>query len=311
MKQLLRELIYGEGLRHRPVGLRAADQRPVRAVQVTAAGERDVSRRVFPASLSPLVVGLARTADEPILEPCELRMVDASGEHLGSIRLAPAGRVEHADWIIDLARPTAASVRCVPRAYQAWRYATAWRHAQLTAKRRHAFYIDFPDLKALNVFYMMPRPVYLVSVVHEGCDNIFPMDLVGPLDDDRFLLALRKTSPSIELMRAGGRIVLSGMPARFKEVAYRLAAHHRKLSVDWGALELATRPSPLFGFPVPAEALGWRELQVHKSAVIGSHVFFVTTVAGYTGAGDEPQLCHVSDMYAGWRAANGRPLEDA
>jgi flavin reductase (DIM6/NTAB) family NADH-FMN oxidoreductase RutF len=311
VKRLLRELIYGEGLRHRPVGLRAADQHPVQAVQVSAASERDVSRLVFPVSLSPLVLGLARTADEPVVGPFELRMVDASGERLGSIALTPAGSIEHAYGVIDLARPTDVRVRCVPRAYRAWRYLTAWRHAQLTKHREHAFSMDLPDLKALNVFYMMPRPVYLVSVVHEGRDNIFPMDLVGPLGENLFLLALRKTSPSIELMRTGGRIVLSGMPARFRDVVYRLAIHHKKLAVDWSALELAIQPSPRFGFPVPAEALDWRELRVVKSEETGSHVLFVTEVESCTDVGDEPQLCHVSDMYARWRAASGRPFEDA
>jgi flavin reductase (DIM6/NTAB) family NADH-FMN oxidoreductase RutF len=311
VKRLLRELIYGEGLRHRPVGLRAADHQPVRAVQVSAAGERDVSRLVFPVSLSPLILGLARTSRAPAVSPCELQMADASGERLGSIGLAPAGSIEHGGGVIDLARPTGANVCCVSRTHQAWRYLTAWRHAQLTKRREHAFYMDFPDLKALNVFYMMPRPVYLTSVVHAGRDNIFPMDLVGPLGEDLFLLALRRTSPSIELMRAGGRIVLSGMPARFKDVVYRLAVHHKKLSVDWDALELAIRPSPRFGFPVPAEALDWRELRVLKSEEIGSHVLFVTRVEDCTDAVDEPQLCHVSDMYARWRESNGRPFEDA
>jgi flavin reductase (DIM6/NTAB) family NADH-FMN oxidoreductase RutF len=112
-------------------------------------------------------------------------------------------------------------------------------------------------------------------------------------------------------MRAGGRIALSGMPARFKDAVYRLAVHHRKLAVDWDALELATRPSPRFGFPVPSEALDWGELRVLRSEDIGSHVLFVTEVEGFTRAGDEPELCHVSDMYARWRAAQGRSFEDA
>jgi flavin reductase (DIM6/NTAB) family NADH-FMN oxidoreductase RutF len=187
----------------------------------------------------------------------------------------------------------------------------ARRQARLTARRPGAVAMDFADLKALNVFYMMPRPVYLVTVIDEGGDNLFPMDLVGPLGDELFLLALRRTSPSIAPMREGRRIVLSGMPARLKEAVYRLGAHHKEAGIDWRALELATRPSPLFGWPVPADALDGRELEVLQSEAIGSHVLFVTRVAGQARFGDEPQLCHVSDMYARWRSAQCRPFADA
>lgn len=307
----IRQLVRGQDLRHRPVALASADQRPVRAIATSPAGERDVSRVLFPVSLKPLVLGVGRGRGEPIFEPTELRMHDAAGDHLGSIRLAPAGIVEHPDGFIDLYRPTGSSVRCVSVLYRAWRYATAWRHMRIDAKRPQAFHMDFAGLRALNVLYMMPRPVYLVTVLHQDWGNVFPMDLVGPLGDDLFVLALRKTSVSIEPMRAGKRIALSAMPAQFKDVVYRLGAHHRAPSIDREALELATMPSPLFGFPVASEALSIRELNVRHSEVIGSHVLFVASVAHFSVRSDEPQFCHVSDMYARWRARCGAPFIDA
>jgi len=240
-----------------------------------------------------------------------LHVAEPGGDRLGAIRLAGAGAIEHANGFLDLFRPTGAAVSCVPWPYQAWRYVTAWRRVQTNARQPHAFHMDFADLKALNVLYILPRPVHLVTVVHGAKDNLFPMDLVGPLGDELFLLALRKTSPSIELMREGGKIVLSAMPARLKDAVYRLGAHHKTIAVDWTALEFATRPSPLFGWPVPVDALDVRELEVRQCEEIGSHVLFVTRVAGLSRGGDGPQLCHVSDMYARWRAAQGRPFADA
>jgi flavin reductase (DIM6/NTAB) family NADH-FMN oxidoreductase RutF len=311
VRRLANAVVHGEWLRHRPVALSAADQRPVRAIARSAAGERDVSGIVFPVSLSPFVIGVARAPNESATEATELRMREASGEELGVIRLAPAGTVRHPTGQLDLFMPTGSAALCIRSAELAWRYAAAWRHMWVNAKRPGAFTMSFADLKALNVFYMMPRPVYLVTVMGMDRGNMFPMDLVGPLGSDRFLLALRATSQSIATIAGTRKIALSGAPARFKDIAYRLGGQHREHSLDWRSLELATVPSPLFGFPVAAEALGVRELEVRHSQVVGSHMLFVTDVARQSDGNEEPQLCHVSDMYARWRALRGRPIVDA
>jgi flavin reductase (DIM6/NTAB) family NADH-FMN oxidoreductase RutF len=161
------------------------------------------------------------------------------------------------------------------------------------------------------VFYMLPRPVYLVSVRHADAGNLFPMDLVGPLGDDAFLLALRLTSPAVETIRAAGRIVVSGAPARLKPAAYALGTHHKARSIDWDTLPLAVAPSPTFGIPAPVEATSRRELVVEQCQPVGSHMLFTTSVVNSTEAGDEEQLCHLSDMYARWRAAQGRSFSPA
>jgi flavin reductase (DIM6/NTAB) family NADH-FMN oxidoreductase RutF len=313
MKRLLGKLVSGQSLRHRAVALRAAEQRPVHAHAASAAGEREVTSQLFPASLKPLLLGLARGADEAPAGPFEIRMRDGrTGDLLGALTVAPAGVFEHPDGALDLLRPTSSSVACASAAELAWRYALAWRQARRTARNPHAFQMSFADLKALNVFYMMPRPVYLVSVVHGDAGNLFPMDLVGPLGEQGFLMALRLTSPSVELMRASGRIALSGVPAAWKDAAHRLGDHHRKRSIDWQALPFAVAPSPLFGIPAPATRLGLRELQVRHCEPVGSHMLFAAAVASVSAPDeDEAQLCHVSDMVARWRATRGEPFADA
>ena len=311
LRRLVSAVRHGEWLRHRAVALAAADQRPVRAIARSAAGERDVSDIVFPISLDPFVIAFARDAGEPVTEASEVRMREDSGEELGAIRLAPAGTVRHSAGHLDLFMPTGSAVFCLRSAELAWRYAAAWRHMRVNAKRPGAFAMCFADLKALNVFYMMPRPVYLVTVMEQDRGNMFPMDLVGPLGNDRFLLALRTTSHAIATIVDTRRIAVGGAPARLKDLAYRLGGQHRERSLDWRSLELATRPSPQFGFPVAADALGVRELDVCDSQVVGSHMVFVTNVARRLDRGDEPQLCHVSDMYARWRALRGRSFVDA
>jgi flavin reductase (DIM6/NTAB) family NADH-FMN oxidoreductase RutF len=197
------------------------------------------------------------------------------------------------------------------RSLLAWKYLLAWRQVLRNARDPNAFKMSFADLRALNVFYMMPRPVYLISTVHDDASNIFPMDLVGPLGDDKFLLALRRTSPSVELMRRSERMVAAGAPAALKAQVYELGAHHKKRSIDWGALPFAIEPSAEFQIPTLGGALGVRELQVIATEPVGSHMVFVTSVATQSFAGDTPQLCHVSDMYARWRQQQGWAFADA
>lgn len=313
MRRLLALLAGGRSLSHTAVQLRPAEQRPVRAVWTRSDGERDVTPHIFPISLIPLVLALCTDeGDASAGAEIALRFDDVeTGTPVGELRLRGERVMENAGVRLLLLRPVRSAVPCAGAGELAWRYALAWRQAQRTLKTPNAFAMRFPDLRALNVFYMMPRPVHLVSVVHGDASNIFPMDLVGPLGGDTFLMALRRTSPSIQPMRAGRRVVVSGAPGDWKTEVYALGRHHRERSIDWGALPFPVEPSPVFGIPAPAGALRVRELEVRHAEEVGSHVFFVTHVVGDEVRSDAPQLCHVSDMYARWRRAHGRAFTAA
>ena len=115
MKRLLASLLFGQSLRHRPVALRRGEQRPVRAVAITGAPERDVTSLLFPVSLNPLLIGLSTGSGDAPAGALTLRMEDvASSRLLGTIDASPAGSIEHRGIRIDLLQPTRSSVRCVP-----------------------------------------------------------------------------------------------------------------------------------------------------------------------------------------------------
>lgn len=163
------------------------------------------------------------------------------------------------------------------------------------------------DLRCLNAYYIAARPVYLMSVAHDDRANVFPMDLVGRVSSGDFLLALRATSPAIELMEASGRIAMSGAPASQLQAVYALGAHHHKATIDLTALPFRVRQSELFGLTVLDEPGLVRELSVRAVHGVGSHVVFVTRVERESGRTDA-QLAHVSSMYAEWLARHGRSL---
>lgn len=317
MRQLLRDLRHGRDLRHMPVALEAGDRSAVAAL----AERRDGSRRSVmhvPVSLSPFIMGTADEGDTPD-DAVSIVFTDASSDRRNvdraeaRIRVRSIGNLELAGTALRLFRPHGASnaFEALPRRY--WKYALAWRKASRERHGTGGLKMDASDLRALDCYYVWPRPVYLVGVRHENDSNLFPMDLVGPMGDGAFCLALRTTSPSVRTMIDSGRAVLSTTPGTWKDRAYALGAHHRRLSIDPAALPFSLRSSRHFGLPVPEGVPGYMEIELLESTPIGSHTFFVGRIAHQETVDDTPtpQLGHVSALYAAWRARRGEPFREA
>jgi flavin reductase (DIM6/NTAB) family NADH-FMN oxidoreductase RutF len=197
----------------------------------------------------------------------------------------------HRLWICEV---TDSTNRCIaPVQMYAREARDAW-HRRKGKPNPYNFKMSAPDLRALNVYYMRPRPVSLITTIHAGASDLFPMDLIGPLSSGTFTMALRSTSPAIPLMAGSRRIAVSAIPATFKQIAYGLGAHHATLCVDWAALPFATVNSPRFGLPVPRDALLVRELEILAVHTIHSHTFFVTEVVRQTLMSDGPAFCHMA-----------------
>lgn len=153
------------------------------------------------------------------------------------------------------------------------------------------------ELRALDVFYMRPRPVALVTVAWGEESNLFPMDLIGPVAGGRFLLALRSTSPAIALMAASKQLALSSMPIEHKQCVYDLGKHHRKRSIVTADLPFDLWPSSCFGLPVPREALCVQEVAVVATQEIGSHTLFITEAVRETPFASGAPMAHVLGFY--------------
>src|SRR5262249_47614408 len=141
-----------------------------------------------------------------------LEISDAStGEALlARIRLKPTGEVPLASGTLHLFEAVGCQNWCAPTLTRWFRYALAWQHARGAKRRGDGLRMSAADLRALNAYYITARPVYLVGVAHKDRVNLFPMDLVGPVSSGDFLLALRATSPAVEVMEASRCIAMSG-----------------------------------------------------------------------------------------------------
>jgi flavin reductase (DIM6/NTAB) family NADH-FMN oxidoreductase RutF len=260
--------------------------------------------------MRPLVLGLRLDEVPDALPGRGLSLVArdrATGAYLGEIALEASGTLPIGKYTLSLFRTVASRNETAGAVDRARRYALAWIHAKRAPSRGDGLCMSAADLRCLNVYYTWTRRVFLIGVAHDERTNLFPMDLVGRVDPDHFLLALRATSPAIELMETSRVIAMSGAPADRLDTIYALGAHHRKSSVDTNALPFPVRRSPLHGLPMLMEGFT-RELTVNQVHRVGTHVLFVCRVDAEQGTTPR-QLGHVSEMYAEWLARRARPVE--
>lgn len=247
------------------------------------------------------------------INPAESRVVyrdRSSGDELGKLVLSRSFTRYAVDRPIGIFAVEEADHHCLSWPQRPW---NAW--LQSRAMRRntnpHNFQMAPRAVQQLMTFYICPRPVSLVSVCEKSHSNIFPMDLIGPLANDCFTLALRSTSISVPTMVGAGRIVLSGVPAELRDVTYKLGEHHKRGFAHWESLPFPVLRSETFGIPAMASALWVRELQVLHSEEIGSHTFFVCGTVSKRQSSPGPQLHHTAGFHQEFRRRRGVPFPTA
>jgi flavin reductase (DIM6/NTAB) family NADH-FMN oxidoreductase RutF len=293
-------------------------QQPQQAVQVrmsSASGELDVTHGVVVAALNPLTLAIAANARicsalEDHSGP-QLHFIDLeSGRTVGSLQLNHLRNWNTSGITLGLFEVRNGTQHCVRWPYSAWN-----RWLQNRAIRRnpdaHNFSMPPEAVQRLMIFYICPRPVVLVSVDDGRHSNLFPMDLIGPVSADRFTLALRSTSQSVETMKSARRVVLADIPGSARSIAYKLGAHHKKVKIDWAQLPFSIQRSPNFALPYPEIALRVREVEILDFDTIGSHTFFVTRIASELAIAEAPRFFHTSGIYQHYRTRNGSPFAAA
>ncbi|MGO4699922.1 flavin reductase [Dyella sp. 2RAB6] len=260
------------------------------------------------ASLHPLTIATSVDGGaHPVLEYRD----SASGRLLGSLQLVRATSVTADVAPLAFYRIEAGEHRCLGWPLRRW---NAWLQNRSMARHAASNHLNMPPAAAqqLMIAYLCPRPVVLVSVDGAGHRNIFPMDLIGPLErSGLYSLALRSTNVSEPVMREVRRVALSHIPAAMKGVVYKFAAHHKRAPQDWSALPLPTRPSKEFGLPTVAGALRVQELAIVHSQVIGSHTFFLARIAATEEREEGVQLHHTAGFHQAYRRRRHQALPEA
>jgi flavin reductase (DIM6/NTAB) family NADH-FMN oxidoreductase RutF len=258
----------------------------------------DVTADHTVASLNPLVIATSLDAGQhPVLEYRD----NATGKLLGALRLMQMTSVTVENASLTLYHVAAGEHRCLGWPRRSW---NAWLQNRVMLKNRSSNHLNTAPaaVQQLMIAYLCPRPVVLVSVDVPGHQNIFPMDLIGPLErSGLFSLALRSTNVSVPVMREARRVALSNIPATMKAVVYKLSEHHKQPLQDWNALPFPVRLSPEFGIPVVAAALRIQELTIVHSQEIGLHTFFLCRITSDEHLAEGEQLHHTAGFQQAYR----------
>jgi flavin reductase (DIM6/NTAB) family NADH-FMN oxidoreductase RutF len=274
---------------------------PQQAVTATLRWDRqsaDVTMDHTVASLKPLSLATSIDAgDTPSLEYTD----STTGKLLGVLSLARTASIAVEGTSVTIYRVEDSEHRCLPWPRRSW---NAWLQNRVMRKSNtsHHALMDPDSVQQLMIAYLCPRPVILVSVDTPDHRNMFPMDLIGPLQrSSLFSLALRNTNVSEPVIRDVRKVALSSMPASMKGTVYKLAEHHKEALEDWSTLPFPTRPSRTFGIPAVADALRIRELSIVHAHDMGSHTFFLGRIASDEDLTEGAQLHHTAGFHQAYR----------
>jgi flavin reductase (DIM6/NTAB) family NADH-FMN oxidoreductase RutF len=131
----------------------------------------------------------------------------------------------------------------------------------------------FDRFKSYVTAYSFPRKVRLISFSSADHYNIFPMDLIGELPEQRLMFfGLRHTNRTLGKILETKKLVVSEIPFNEKETIYKMGSHHGVPPVPVAQLPFRTICSKDFQFPVPEWANSYREISIKKNFNLGSHM---------------------------------------
>jgi flavin reductase (DIM6/NTAB) family NADH-FMN oxidoreductase RutF len=260
------------------------------------------------ASLRPLRLLIASSSDAGE-GPARLSFKENGNVFLGSLKIRPAGRCgPRASYrLYSVVSHQNACVKTIELGVNYLRYEI---ERLKRVRDNDQFRTAGLTLWSLLTFYTRPRPVVIVSIADDGPANLFPMDLLGAAEDGAFLMALRSTSPNVQMMRRTRRIAMCEVPLEFKEDVYALASGHKRLRRIGEGLPFDVVHSPAWRLPLPMVAIRLREVEVTDVVEVGSHHLFTTRVVSDA---QSPNAClhHVTGFYERALRKRGRALATA
>jgi flavin reductase (DIM6/NTAB) family NADH-FMN oxidoreductase RutF len=298
-----RALFAGEPLANRFFIALTEPQQEV-TVWLHGAGEPiDVTRRHCEACGAPFVLCIGfdrrRGPSEDQRSDLWLRFLEKDGPQrvLGEITLQWIQTINSGDSEFFLFRPKSSVNYCLSKSrleiYALWHAYRAWRKGGVRVSRM--------ERNAMEVMFICPRPVSLISVTDEAGGNIYPLNVMGDLGERFFGLCLKSGRLPAQCVQKTRRLVLSSVPMPAAPIAYRLGPNHNRPTIDWNTLGFVTRPSRCFGIPVPEFACRVREMEIDQVHKLGYHTFFLARVVSDELLANVPELCLAHGFYQDWR----------
>ena len=133
--------------------------------------------------------------------------------------------------------------------------------------------LTFSKFKSFVSAYSYPRRIRIISFRQDDYYNIFPMDLLGDIEQsNRYVFGLRHTNLALDGIIKTGKLVVSEVPYEYKDIIYQLGKHHSSKPPPLASLPFKLVQSKNFKFYIPAWAESYKEIQILKTLDLGSHM---------------------------------------
>jgi flavin reductase (DIM6/NTAB) family NADH-FMN oxidoreductase RutF len=308
--RMLKRLAFGDSNLPRQFTVGMNDPQSEIRVWLHGLGEpHDVTERHVMACVKPMTIGVVLEpewqAGSGTAERLSLRFQERHGNQrlMGEIFLDGPGVAAPAPGL-RLFGVRGSANYCLPklqlRLHQLHLLYTRWRfnnnpEIKVTPREAHA----------MIVFFICPRPVVIVSVVHGDEGNVFPMNLMGPIGNGRFAFSLNSTRHAAPITTRAGKLAISSVPLEMAPLARQLGKNHYKDSIDMTQLPFTPTKSREYGLPVPEFAVRVREMEIEFHEKLGSHTFFITRLVHDERFSATPEFFYVHGIYQAWRIRNG------
>lgn len=158
----------------------------------------------------------------------------------------------------------------------------------------------------VRIAYAFPRVISIVTLGNGHLFNMFPTDLNGRIDDEHYVISLRKDGKVNQQVTELKKICLSTVMSSFCRDAYRMGKNHMQALKPLEEFKISSEKSEHFGLPLPSEAIAYKELELTDSIDVGIHRlhFFKIIHEKILHAGST--LAHVHRFYAAWEMKQGR-----
>lgn len=155
-------------------------------------------------------------------------------------------------------------------------YAILMNHLVYAAKRKLRYHPkEGKRLHDLFVYYIKPRPVFLLSVQDAGRFDMFPVDLTGHIFENYYTLAIKSANPAIHLIKKAGGFCLSAVPLDKAELIYKHHEQRKKGKITIDNLAFPVANSRVLKVPIPDFAITVREFQMEYSVEKGQYTLLV------------------------------------
>lgn len=252
----------------------------------------DVTNKNTLVALKPLIISVAVSEMEFVDEPLQALEIFYAKEKVGTLILSLIEEVNCCTKTFCIFKVVNFKTTLINPIQLRYGYIFLWLQNKTSFIPYNTELPSF-ELYKIYTFYLIPKPVVLVTVFFEGYYDIFPMDNIGHISNNLFLLGLRNTSPSISKIKATKKICISHVPYNKREQVYKLGTHHKDGKVDLAKLGFTTVFSEKFGYVVPDFFIEIKELEVLEAKAYGSHTLFVTQIVHQYNGSNEKSMAHI------------------